>query len=304
VLIGGNGDDDIDVLDTSGNASMAILPNTQVTVSGGEGDDTIFYDRGLFITDANDGGADKDSISFTKQTILTLRDKSIENIETATFSSDNDSVIFADGNNIGTVNGGSGNDFLDASRETSSGYSLNGGNGYDTLVGGAGNDKIAGGQNADVMTGNKGADTFSWNESVEGNDTITDFDPDTDKLQFTGKNFGGISDLIEFVGVETGKNDEVITINTNLFVATGKGYGGIDSFYNEFVKDTIVGKDSNNPGFYVFYNSSTEVGELWYDPNMNKNSFGDETLIVSFTNVSASNQLARIGDDDFLFPTL
>jgi len=27
-------------------------------------------------------------------------------------------------------------------------------------------------------------------------------------------------------------------------------------------------------------------------------------LIATFSNVTASNQLARIGDDDFLFPTL
>jgi len=54
----------------------------------------------------------------------------------------------------------------------------------------------------------------------------------------------------------------------------------------------------------VFYNTVSKAGELWYDPNMNKNNTGDETLIVTFSNVSASNQLARIGDDDFLFPTL
>jgi len=320
VLIGGLGDDEIDVLDTSGTASQSILPNTQVTVSAGEGDDDVYYSRGLFIADANDGGTHDpgggDYIGFGGQTILTLRDKSIENFETVSFSMFSDSVVFADGNVAAgaklVVWAGEGEDFIDGSRETNGSFELYGGYGYDTLIGGSKDDWIEGGEDADTMTGNGGADTFYWWEPSESSgydwnprrDAITDFNPDVDKLAFNGTNFGGISDLKEFVGVNSGSKDAVITINTNLFVATGKGYTTINDFYSEFVRETIVGKDSNNPGFYVFFNSDTGHGQLWYDPNMNKNSTGDETLIVSFLNVSASNQLARIGDDDFLFPTL
>jgi len=315
-LIGGDGDDSIYIEDSSGTAASQILPNTQVTVSAGEGDDVITYTRGLFITDANDGGANDskggDILNINGQTVggpggmpLVLRDLSIQNIETVNFNySGGNAVTFADGNNIKVVNGASGGDYLDASRETSAAYTLNGQGGADTLIGGAGADSIVGGAGEDLMTGNGGEDTFRWNDTTEGNDTISDFNPDIDKLSFHGTKFGGISDLIEFVGVETGKNDEVISINTNLFVATGKGYTTFNDFYSEFVRDTIVGKDSKNPGFYVFYNTVSKAGELWYDPNMNKNNTGDETLIVTFSNVSASNQLARIGDDDFLFPTL
>jgi Ca2+-binding RTX toxin-like protein len=131
VLIGGFGDDFIRVEDFSGSAGAQILPNTRATVSGGEGDDYIEYGRGLFITDANDGGTDDDYLVVYGQTILTLRDKSIENIESVDFFADGDSVVFADGNVAPgatlVVRDGKSSDLFDGSRETDGRFVMDGG---------------------------------------------------------------------------------------------------------------------------------------------------------------------------------
>lgn len=113
-----------------------MQPNTQIHASGGEGNDTIDYERGLFIADQNDGGSGSDIISFEQPTNPVLRDLSIQNIETILFSnSEDDYVKFADGNNTGTsvfVDARYGNDKIDASAESSSSYVLNGGDGWDS----------------------------------------------------------------------------------------------------------------------------------------------------------------------------
>lgn len=154
----------------------------------GGGDDTLAYGRGLFIGDVNDGGAGDDTIAFLGQTELQLRDLSLTNIETAYFSGEDDSVIFADGNEVGYVDGGGGNDMLDASAETSAAYMLDGGTGNDWLVGGEGDDLIQGGAGADTLGGNGGADTFQFLDGpVVGNeDVLLDFTGGEDKLAFMG----------------------------------------------------------------------------------------------------------------------
>jgi len=286
-LIGGFGDDEIDVEDSSGFASSQILPNTHVTVSGGEGDDSIHYDRGLFITDANDGGTDNDSIYFDRQTILTLRDKSLENIETASFSDNSDEVIFADGNNVKVVNGNNGEDYLDASRETSAAYTLNGNNDSDTLIGGAGADKLRGGQGEDLLRGNAGADTFqyleNWNGSSNYSDVIQDFTGTVDKMAFNGNAFSDVSAIDGYKGTA----GDSATANDNLLISTGDSYSGITEF-DTFL--SVGAADTDKPGFYIFFNNSTNRGEIWFDTSMVSTS--NAVLIATFNNITAVNQLA------------
>jgi len=290
VLIGGFGDDEIGVQDSSGNASLQILPNTQVTVSAGEGDDDIYYDRGLFITDANDGGTDNDYISFDQQTILTLRDKSIENIETASFSNDSDEVIFADGNNIKVVNGNNGDDYLDASRETSAAYTLNGGSGDDTLIGGAGADKLRGGDGEDLLKGGAGNDTFQYIENWNGgnySDVIQDFTGTVDKMTFNGNAFSDVSAIDGYKGTA----GDAATANDNLLISTGDSYSGISEF-DTFL--SVGAADTDKPGFYIFFNSSTNRGEIWFDTSMVSTS--NAVLIATFNNITAVNQLAQFNE--------
>jgi Ca2+-binding RTX toxin-like protein len=107
------------------------------------------------------------------------------------------------------LNGGNGNDTLNAitnpSDTTSTGDTLNGGNGNDILNGGTGRDTLNGDQGDDMVVGGKGDDTaflgagndlFRWNPG-DGNDTVDG-----------GKGF----DTLDFRGAPINEN---ITISAN-----------------------------------------------------------------------------------------
>ncbi|MFH1816124.1 MAG: ExeM/NucH family extracellular endonuclease [Pseudomonadota bacterium] len=59
---------------------------------------------------------------------------------------------------------------------------INGGAGRDTLTGTPGDDVITGGEGADLLTGGGGADIFVYQSVRDAHDTITDFDPQQDRL--------------------------------------------------------------------------------------------------------------------------
>ena len=295
-LIGGFGDDSIHIGDSSGFATSAILPNTQVTVNGGEGTDSVEYSRGLFLPDENNGGDDNDTITFNQATVLTLRDKSIENFETINWSGEDDTVVFADGNNTRAagssvvVNANNGDDFIDASRETASSYQLNGNDGEDTLKGGAVADSIRGGSEEDLMVGGGGADQFrmleQWN-SESYSDVIQDFTGNLDKMVFNGNAFSDVSAIDGYKGT----SGNSATANDNLLIATGQSYTTITAF-DAFL--TVGTADTDKPGFYIFFNSSANRGEIWFDTSMV--STGGATLIATFNNITAVNQLAQFNE--------
>jgi Ca2+-binding RTX toxin-like protein len=58
--------------------------------------------------------------------------------------------------------------------------------GNDTLTGGSVNDIITGGNGNDTLQGNGGADTFKYHFKTAGNDTILDFDTNSDKIDLGG----------------------------------------------------------------------------------------------------------------------
>ena len=139
------------------------------------------------------GGVTFESLIFSNIAIFTLdaetNDVDSTSADSITFTAD----LLAAGLTAMSVNGGLGNDLIDASAVTTLGVSLNGGSGDDTLVTGSGNDSIDGGigidtvrQTADgtqtltadtLLTGN-GTDTLSGIERADliggaGNDTIS-----------------------------------------------------------------------------------------------------------------------------------
>jgi hypothetical protein len=90
------------------------------------------------------------------------------------------------------LDGGEGNDVLSGDQQDdfldggAGDDVLQGGAGSDTLYGGEGDDVLDGGAKSDVLTGGGGKDTFVQDFSKPGSDTITDFNPGQDTINFTG----------------------------------------------------------------------------------------------------------------------
>jgi Ca2+-binding RTX toxin-like protein len=137
-------------------------------LDGGDGNDTIY---GFDGNDTISGGTGNDDV----------------------YGGDgNDEMTGGDGND--TVSGGAGNDDLyggDGNDEMTGGSgndTLQGGAGNDELSGGDGNDAIKGDEGDDILTGGAGNDFFSF-RADDGHDTITDFDPAKDSLNFQGASY-------------------------------------------------------------------------------------------------------------------
>ena len=111
----------------------------------------------------------------------------------------NDELIGGRGDDI--VEGGDGDDFVGGAKgdDTLLGGAgddeLRGAQGEDNLQGGEGNDLLRGGMDSDILNGGagddtlaggRGADTFIQDFSELGNDTIKDFNPDVDVIDFKG----------------------------------------------------------------------------------------------------------------------
>lgn len=85
------------------------------------------------------------------------------------------------GGNADFLNGNGGRDILDGNRGRDT---INGAGGSDTIDGGGGKDRINGQFGDDVLTGGNGPDVFVFTR-LGGQDTVTDFSPDQDRLDYT-----------------------------------------------------------------------------------------------------------------------
>ncbi|MCK1742518.1 calcium-binding protein [Bradyrhizobium sp. 139] len=98
-------------------------------------------------------------------------------------------IAHADAGDVLGVNGGLGNDVINASAIKAGqlfSLNLNGGDGNDTITGSAGNDTVIGGRGNDVANLGAGDDTFIWNPG-DGSDTV-EGGKGTDTLAFNGAN--------------------------------------------------------------------------------------------------------------------
>ena len=120
------------------------------------------------------------------------------------------------------VNGGAGNDTIDASKLHAGqiNLTLNGGDGDDKIIGSAGNDVVNGGKGSDVAFLGAGNDVFVWNPG-DGSD-IVEGQAGVDTLQFNGANVdekidisanGGRVRLARDVGVVTMDLNSIETVN-------------------------------------------------------------------------------------------
>ncbi|MGL1861373.1 MAG: hypothetical protein OCC46_02490 [Pseudodesulfovibrio sp.] len=129
------------------------------TLAGGTGNDEVYGGDG---NDEVTGGSGNDTVSGGAGN------------DTVSGDAGNDDMFGGDGDD--EMDGGSGND------------TLQGGDGNDVMTGGDGNDALKGDEGDDTLTGGAGADYFSF-RADDGHDTITDFNPGEDSLNFQGATY-------------------------------------------------------------------------------------------------------------------
>ena len=108
-----------------------------------------------------------------------------------------------------TLYGGKGNDVVNGNHNNDL---LFGNNGNDSLSGGFGADTLNGGAGDDRLTGNNGADRFVFGT---GDDTVTDFNPQTNGERIDLGNAGGISSFSDLMNNHTSQTSQGLLITDN-----------------------------------------------------------------------------------------
>lgn len=240
--------------------------NANDTLNGGQGKDTVDGDDGddvyvitgteaEYDTINDSGAADTDAIQVLGSSAVTLNDfdaaaSSIENwlgnkrgVTGNIFDNTLDFSGLNSANDIGSIDGGSGNDTITGTKFADD---LRGGVGNDTLNGGDGNDTLTGGAGLDIIFGGGGADTIV----IAGTDGIADIffgGAGTDTLSLTGSTVTlvGLDAFFQELEVLAGKNTSILgTAGGNVFdlrdFTTVTGIKAIDAGGGN---DTIYGAD-------------------------------------------------------------
>ena len=180
-----DGGDGTDTLAGGGGADL-MLGNGGSDILLGEGGDDSLIELG---GDSQiNGGTGFDSLFVWSDTgvALNLATASIEWVQGSVLGNDN---LNGSGNTVNTfLYGWGGND------------KLRGGAGDDYIAGGAGDDTLTGGAGNDTLIGEAGVDRYVYTSSSWGSDTIHSFDPNGEKLDFTG--YAGIDSFSDFTTSE------------------------------------------------------------------------------------------------------
>ncbi len=245
-------------------------------LAGNDGDDTISGDDG---NDRIIGGAGADELHGGAGNDLIYADGEDsavtggEGTDRVIVQGDGDFTIDQDATSVERVDGGAGNDQMDATgmteRATQLGNAgddtLTGGEGSDVQYGGADNDVISGGGGNDIIRGDAGTDRLTggagddYIDGGEGNDTAV-FSGDRADYTVTqlGENYFRITD--DRPGAPDG-NDRVLNVENFEFA---DGTVPVEHIFNEApsslsLSDTSV--DENDAGATVATLSSTDVDD-------------------------------------------
>lgn len=168
---------------------------------GNSGDDSMLGGLGL---DVLRGGLGEDTLNGGGD-----EDRLLGGAGSDTLLGDLGNDILSGGDDDDSLQGDAGNDLLlgDAGDDLLTGGdgadTLRGGLGNDTLVGGAGADALNGGSGDDTMTGGGNPDTFFF-AFGNGNDLITDFADNADKLNLRAFGIADLSTLVSHASDVTG----------------------------------------------------------------------------------------------------
>jgi Ca2+-binding RTX toxin-like protein len=223
------------------NGTITALTNSGVNAAGDDrinleaGNDFVAVGSNLQATDTIDGGTGTDHVVFEGNyatTPLVLVESTLTNVEYFIMSNGFDYDITLHDNTFTETNynaviqgqglGASDVLTINASAETTTNITINGGAAADTLIGGAGNDTINGGFGGDdTLTGGDGNDLFQFLQ-LSGNDTITDFSRGNDKIilnsdaQFSGLGVAvSASEFISGAGISNGNAGDFLIYDTD-----------------------------------------------------------------------------------------
>jgi Ca2+-binding RTX toxin-like protein len=231
------------------------------------------------------------------------------------------------------VNGGTGNDIINASavRAGQISLALNGGDGNDTITGSAGDDTVIGGRGNDVAKMGAGDDTFVWNPG-DGSDTV-DGGAGNDTLLFNGANVNESMDISASdghaifsrdVGVVTMDLDHIENIDVNALggantitvddlsktdvkhvgidlsapLGSGQGDGQVDTVViNATNSDDAISINDNN-GVITVSGLATDVTITGFEANdrIVINGLGGDDIINAFGLGGAMQFIVNGGD--------
>ena len=216
-LIGGSGDEVLDggteddQLSGGGGDDRVFGRDGNDRISGGDGDDVLAGDAGADLLAGGDGadriaGGDGDDsleggVGFDLMQGGAGADQLRGGADDDALFGDLDADALWGGTGDDSLDGGDGNDRLEGGIGDDS---LLGGVGADYLLGGAGADtlsgwisvdKLDGGLGDDILTGGSSADTFIFGRNA-GNDRVTDFANDVDKLDLRAMDFASVAAVV------------------------------------------------------------------------------------------------------------
>jgi Ca2+-binding RTX toxin-like protein len=223
------------------------------TLRGGSGDDILVGGTG---NDQLVGGAGTDRVFEVRDSNFVLTNSSLSiGAETDTLTS----IETAE------LEGGAGNNLLDASAFTLGGVVLRGGLGDDILKGGPLNDLLDGGAGNDSLSGGAGNDTYVFGENW-GSDTI-----------------------VEVAGIAGGQDELQFTFHPIIvYLAGGLPYVSSQDGINRvnFVAGTIE-KISGGPGDDIFHVAPSTVVSLSLDGGEGENVLNFSALGLPVTQEAA-----------------
>lgn len=208
--------------------TLAFADEIVMHINGSEGDDAL---EGSFCSDILNGGGGNDVIDG--------------------FLGD-DTVIGGDGND--SLSGGIGEGIRDYYVISNP---LAEPDGNDTLLGGAGDDTLYGGPGHDTLTGGQGNDVFQIETNwVSDMVTITDFDPEEDRLIIQGIRFSGLENPFTGGGllvVDWDDGTGADLLYDGHLIASVSGAQGLDpslvevnGVYGSYGDDTLNGEDRDD----------------------------------------------------------
>jgi Ca2+-binding RTX toxin-like protein len=264
------------------------------TLTGGAGNDT-FHFLGTFDSgDAVDGGGGYNILyldgDYSGLTITSSMLQNVQDIELAAGHAYN--ITIGNGvspSSIGMVISGqdaTGAITVDASAETSTGFSFAGGSGNDTFTGGGGGDFFEGIAGADTFIGNGGNDGFSFGSAAVFAATTMDGGSGSDTISLFGQSSYANTSLSNATSIEvlnlseTGHNYSITTADTTVDSGATLNVqgGGLTSNL------TFDGSAETNGGFTIIGGSGDDTVTIGSESVMAASTFdggsGSDTLVL------------------------